>query len=275
MLRRSAPILLLAVLCAAALGGLGILAFLSERFRTLDRDALTGFLNLDRPWLDGTLHAAASTADPVPYALAGALLIAVALVRGRRRLAVALPFVLLGSAVATQAVKHVSSSSRLDAFLRAHYVHISEASWPSGHATAAMTLALCATLVAPVAWRPLVGALGALYAIAVSFSILALSLHFPSDVLGGYLMAMLWVLVAIAVLAALEARAPEEVRPRDVVPSLVVAGGAAAVGVAAIATRPDVLADQTTFVVLAALVAALPLALATGLAVSRGARAAV
>ena len=63
------------------------------------------------------------------------------------------------------------------------------ASWPSGHATAAMSFALCAVLAAPARLRPLVAAVGAAFAVAVCYSFLALAWHYPSDVLGGFLVA--------------------------------------------------------------------------------------
>src|SRR5204863_3674731 len=77
---------------------------------------------------------------------------------------------------------------------------VAAASWPSGHATAAMTVALCAVLVAPAALRPLAAVAGSLFALAVSFSILVQHWHFPSDVVGGYLVAATWGLLAVAAL---------------------------------------------------------------------------
>src|SRR3954454_7543704 len=83
----------------------------------------------------------------------------------------------------------------------------------SRHATAALTLALCAVLVAPRRLRPVVAFLGALFAAAVAYAILILAWHFPSDVLGGFFVAATWVLGAVTVLLALEQRRPERTRP--------------------------------------------------------------
>ena len=80
--------------------------------------------------------------------------------------------------------------------------YISAASWPSGHATAALALVLCAVLVAPAAcarsWR----GLGVAFAAAVGCSLLILAWHMPSDVFGGYLVAALWMALAVAGLRA-------------------------------------------------------------------------
>lgn len=83
---------------------------------------------------------------------------------------------------------------------------VTAASWPSGHATAATALAMCAVLVAPRRLRPTVAALGALFAAAVGFSLLVLAWHLPSDVLGGYLVGALWTALAVAGLRAAKAR---------------------------------------------------------------------
>ncbi len=83
---------------------------------------------------------------------------------------------------------------------------ITAASWPSGHASAATALAMCAVLVAPRHLRPTVAVLGAIFAAAVGFSLLMLAWHLPSDVVGGYLVGTLWVALAVAGLRAAEAR---------------------------------------------------------------------
>ena len=67
-----------------------------------------------------------------------------------------------------------------------------EASFPSGHATAAMSLALVAVIVAPRRWRGWVSVIAAGYAACVGVGLVALVAHYPSDVVGGYLVACAW-----------------------------------------------------------------------------------
>ena len=69
-----------------------------------------------------------------------------------------------------------------------------------------MSLALASVLAVSGSMRPAVAALGALFAVAVSYSFLTLGWHFPSDVFGGFLVAATWTLLAIAGLLATEAR---------------------------------------------------------------------
>jgi hypothetical protein len=56
-----------------------------------------------------------------------------------------------------------------------------------------------------------VGTAGAAFAVAVSYSFLALGWHYPSDVLGGYLVATTWTMAAIAALSTVELRRPRPV----------------------------------------------------------------
>src|SRR5439155_1635421 len=107
------------------------------------------------------------------------------------------------------------------------------------------TLALCAVLVAPRRLRPAAAVLGALLAVAVAYAILILAWHFPSDVLGGFLVATMWVLLLVAALLAAERRRPEAPPAAahsgpPVLWPIELAGGAALAVLAAIAlARPD------------------------------------
>ena len=65
-------------------------------------------------------------------------------------------------------------------------------------------MTLCALLVASPRWRPAVAAVGGVFTVAVGFSLLTLAWHMPSDVIGGFLLAALWVSAAVAVLARVE-----------------------------------------------------------------------
>jgi membrane-associated phospholipid phosphatase len=85
-----------------------------------------------------------------------------------------------------------------------------------------------------------VAAIGALFALAVGLSVVALAWHFPSDVVGGYLVATTWCLLVLAGLRAADARWPEpgtlRAAARTRVPSPRGAIGAAAAVAAAAGT---------------------------------------
>jgi hypothetical protein len=72
-----------------------------------------------------------------------------------------------------------------------------------------MALALAALIIVPRSYRPLVATLGALFTVAVSFSVLILEWHFPSDVVGGFLIATAFGLATFAALRYADERWPE------------------------------------------------------------------
>lgn len=279
MLRRPRPPLIAALACLAGLVLTGVLAYLSPVAAGRDSATLQGFVELDRPRLTPLASFVAHLADPVPYALIGLALIGVALARGRARLAVAIPVVLIAAGATTESLKPLLAHPRHAEWLGDG--QIAAAAWPSGHATAAMALALCGVLAAPPRLRLTAGALGGAFAIGVSYAILMLGWHFPSDVIGGFFVAALWTLLAVAALNALErgspTRTPAASRPvgaLDALGPLALGAGALALAAAVALDRPVAVANyaaaHTTFVAGALAIAALALALAAALA--RGTR---
>jgi membrane-associated phospholipid phosphatase len=176
-------------------------AFKTSAGEHADRAVLDGFVGLQRLHLNGLANLIAEICDPKPFAVLGALLVVVALIRGRPRIALAVAAILLCANEMTELIKPLVSTPRL-----LPGDPMPERSWPSGHATAAMSLALCAILVAPRRRRPIVAVIGAAFAVAVSFAFLTLAWHYPSDVVGGFLVAGTWALSVVAVLFWTEAR---------------------------------------------------------------------
>ena len=76
-----------------------------------------------------------------------------------------------------------------------------------------MTVALCAVLVAPPAYRAAVAFAGFCITIALAYATLGLTWHYPSDVVAGFLVAGLWVALAIVGLRRVEADPPEPAPP--------------------------------------------------------------
>jgi membrane-associated phospholipid phosphatase len=245
--------------------------------RSADASIVNGFADLTRPRLDRLTSFIAHLCDPNKYVVLAALPVIVALVRRRPRVAVMLGMVLLCANETTQLLKPLLAGPR-DPI---QWAPIDAASWPSGHATAAMSLALCSVIAAPARWRPVVAAAMAAFAIAVSYSFLELAWHYPSDVLGGFLVAGTWTLLGIAGLSILEERSPgtaaEAARSRrasfSVGEALAPVGVLVAVaivllGLIVVLQPHQVLAyarEHKTFVVGAGAIGALGMSLASGL----------
>jgi membrane-associated phospholipid phosphatase len=239
-----------------------------------ERDAamLHGFVALDpegRPRLHEAIVVLAGLADPLPYATAGLALVVVALRRGRPARAAAVAALLVVTGLSTQVVKHLLAQPRFEAWLGNQ---VGDAAWPSGHSTAAMTLALCAVLVAPPLLRALTAVAGGAFAAGVGYAVLVLAWHFPSDVLGGFLMAGTWTAVAVAALRVVEPEedAPEQRRGLEPGLGLGVAAAAVLAGVVVAIVPRDAVAlyasERPTLVVGALVLAAVAGALSVGLA---------
>jgi membrane-associated phospholipid phosphatase len=173
-------------------------------FRRVDANVLGGFLQLGRPRLNRITQAVADLCDPMPFIVFAAVPVAIALLRGRPRVALALAVLLLGANESTEVLKPLLTGAR-DPVPGDYLTH---STWPSGHATACMSLALSMVISVPARRRPVVAAVMAAFCVAVVYSFLELGWHYPSDVLGGFEMSTTWALLAVGCLAAYEARHP-------------------------------------------------------------------
>lgn len=207
--------------------------------RRADVSILSGFAQLDRPRLDRVTNVIAGLCDPQRYLFLALIPLVVALLRRRWRLAVMIAAVLLCANETTQLLKPLLAGPRDPVW----WSPITRASWPSGHATASMTLALMIVVSVPARRRPIAAAAAAAFALAVCYSFLELGWHYPSDVLGGFLVAATWTLLGIAGLGLYEARRS---RPPG-----------AAVRATASVTIAEALAPMVALVVLGAVAVAL------------------
>jgi membrane-associated phospholipid phosphatase len=200
-----------AAACVAAFLALLAVVYTTEPGAAADERALHGFGELQRPRLAELADGIANLADPKPFALIGLVLVVIAFVRGYPLVGIAAGVVLVGANVTSQVLKPLLATPR-GAFGE---FDVAAEAFPSGHATAAMSLALAAVMVAPSRFRPVVGFVGAGFALAVGFAIMSLDWHFPSDVAGGYLVAATWCFAALAVLRTgrLKAALPEREEP--------------------------------------------------------------
>lgn len=266
---------MLAAACFAGLALTGLLAYLSPVARWTDSASLQGFTELNEPQRTHAFDQIAHLADPVPYGVLGLALAGLALARGRRHVALAIPAVLVLAGLSAETLKPLLAQPRFQEWLGDG--QIQAASWPSGHATAAMALALTGILAVPARIRPTAAVVGGGFAMAVAYAILALGWHFPSDVLGGFLLAALWTLLAIEAINRAEARWPTAARSRerpasagDLLPAATIVAGALAMAAAVALARPRAILDfaerYTAFVAGAIAIAVLALALATLLA---------
>ncbi len=192
--------LALAGACVVALAAIWLIAELVPAAHTKDAVILSEFVSLDRPRLETIGNFLLHLLNPSLFILWGIALVAVALAREQPRVAIAVVAVLCLAPLTADILKPLVAHPHD----QIGYVHIGAASWPSGHSTAAAALALSAVLVSPPSLRTAVATAGAIFVLAVGGSLLMLAWHMPSDVVGGWFVAALWMSLALAALRAAE-----------------------------------------------------------------------
>ncbi len=194
----------LAGLCVLSMVAVWVLAELVPAAQLKDAVALHDFTLLSRPAVDRPAEFLLHLLDPLQFVLWGIALVAVALARGRPRVALAIVAVMALAPYTAETLKPLAAHPHM----HVGAIRVGAASWPSGHSTAAMALSLAAVLAAPQRLRVLVAWVGAAFSLAVGCALLILAWHMPSDVLGGYLVAAFWTSLAVAALRASERRWP-------------------------------------------------------------------
>jgi membrane-associated phospholipid phosphatase len=194
-----APAWLLAL--AGALSGLvAILAWAVRdlpAFRDLDTETLIEASGRDHGVLGDVAGWMVHLGDPLAQALllgAGAVF---ALACGRRDLAAVGLALALAADLTTLALKHLLAAPRFDHRLGED--QIGPDAFPSGHTTAAFSLAFAWIVFASRGRRRAVAAVGVTAATAVGISVVVLRWHFPSDALGGFLVAAAWACAMCAI----------------------------------------------------------------------------
>jgi membrane-associated phospholipid phosphatase len=172
--------------------------------RRVDANVLGGFYQLGRPNLNRVTESIAGLCDPFPFIVLAAVPVAIALLRGRPRVALTIAVLLLGANESTEVLKPLLTGARDPV----PGLFITHSTWPSGHATACMSLALAMVISVPARRRPVAAAVMAAFCVAITYSFLELGWHYPSDVLGGFEMSTTWALLAVGGLTTYEAHHP-------------------------------------------------------------------
>ena len=243
MTRPARPLLRGVAACAVLFGLLLVAAYAWPHARWVDASSLQGFIDLQRPSVNRVAVRIGGLGDPRAVIAITLGLAAIALARSRPRVALAVVVLVGLTSISSQLLKALLAYPRynLDG------TGVGPDAFPSGHSTAAMTLAIAGVLVAPRKLRPLAAFVGVGFAIGVGFSVIALGWHFPSDVAGGFLLATAWGLAIAAALRGAAARWPDGTgRSRGAVMVREVVDRAAAVGLLAVAIAGLALAALAT-----------------------------
>lgn len=201
--------------CTAGLVAVALLAYGSGSVQRLDATVLARFVNGSGPHSNSLASAITLLGDPPALLLMLALACGIGWARGRPRSVAAAVVVVAGANLTTQIFKLALGHPHARELLGAD--QLAWDGFPSGHETAVASIAIAFAFVVPKRLLPLVAALGTGLAAAMGWSVLVLNWHYPSDVVGGILVAASWgfaVLAAIRFAAGVDSRRPAQLGRR-------------------------------------------------------------
>ncbi|MEV4690490.1 phosphatase PAP2 family protein [Micromonospora echinospora] len=235
-------LVVLALLQTAAFVVVWRFAVHTELGQWLDTVALTGNrIGQDR--IDGPVDTLLNAMSVVSLLAATAVIGFIALIRGRKALAVTATLLIAGANVTTQLLKHflVRPDFGIDPERAA-----AGNSLPSGHTSVAASVAVALILVLPRKLRAAGAFLGAGYAAAAGVATLSAGWHRPSDAVAAYLVVGAWAAVAGLMLLVFQ-REQAVVEPGDAHRvAAAVLGGVGAVALLASALALSWLVDRST-----------------------------
>ncbi|MFJ8830738.1 phosphatase PAP2 family protein [Micromonospora aurantiaca] len=235
-------LVVLALIQTAAFGLVWRFAVHTELGQWLDTVALTGNrIGQDR--IDGPVNTLLNAMSVVSLLAATAVIGFIALIRGRKALAVTATLLIAGANVTTQLLKYylVRPDFGIDPERAA-----AGNSLPSGHTAVAASVAIALILVLPRKLRVAGAFLGAGYAAAAGVATLSAGWHRPSDAVAAYLVVGAWAAAAGLVLLFFQ-REQAVVEPGDAHRMAgAVLGGIGVVALLASAVALSWLVDRST-----------------------------
>src|SRR4051794_24877802 len=194
--RRSIEVCVAAsTVCAAGVVIVYLLAVRTRRGQALELIASRGRL-IQPPRVQGAAPVLLQTISVGSLALVMTVLLSIAMLRGDRLVAAIAATVVAGAVASTEVLKHwvLTRPQLIDNTVR---------SYPSGHATVALSLVIAAIVVQSSRSRTLWAAvIGVAYALAIGTATVVAGWHRPSDVFGAWLMVGAWSFAGVAVLRA-------------------------------------------------------------------------
>lgn len=132
-------------------------------------------------------------------------LVAVVYLAFQRRMRAALLLIMLaGGRLLVEIQK--TTLGRPRPFAPEHLVTVKSMSFVSAHAANSMITYVGIALLLPIPqrWRPLAVAVAVVFSILIGFSRVALGVHWPTDVLGGWTFGVAWILICMRLASARE-----------------------------------------------------------------------
>ena len=164
-----------------------------QETNAVDDAMLTTIHGMETPFLDNFIPVATNFGGVFVIVALTVILLALFVYKKEYQRAILLGLSMAGAAALNVVLKSVFERARPDLWDK--LVHESSYSFPSGHSmlTAALGLALIVALWNS-RWRWWVVGFSALYVLFIGFTRLYLGVHYPTDVLAGWLVSGAWVM---------------------------------------------------------------------------------
>jgi len=142
------------------------------------------------------------------------LIVAYLLYKKQRRNALLVTFGVGGAAAANLVLKYVFQRDRPSLWSQLIIEH--GYSFPSGHAMASSALVLCLIVILwNTRWRLVALIGGGIIALLIGVSRLYFGVHYPSDILAGWSVSLVWVFIVVVIVRGLSfLRRPNQVEPK-------------------------------------------------------------
>ncbi|PLS80854.1 hypothetical protein CYG49_03755 [Candidatus Saccharibacteria bacterium] len=171
----------------------------------VDIAILQSLRSISNPQLDALFLFITELGGTLFIILAGALLIGALFLNGHKRSALAVLFSVGGAGLINMILK--LSFQRVRPDLWTPIIFEKAYSFPSGHAMGSSALALSVIILLwRTKWRYLALIIGSIYVVLIGTSRVYLGVHYPSDVIGGWCISLVWVLIVRTTLKKFELR---------------------------------------------------------------------
>ena len=168
----------------------------------IDGAILQWFRGLHTPWLDGFVSVMTDVGGTVGVALILLALVGLFVWKKKYQALWQLGLGVLGAVAINLILKNIFTRDRPD--LWASIVNETSYSFPSGHAMASSAVALSVILIFwQTRYRWLITVLAVDYMLFVGATRLYLGVHYPTDILGGWVMSSFWVIVVAVIIGTL------------------------------------------------------------------------
>lgn len=171
----------------------------------LDQAVLLGIHQVHSPWLDALVASTTDIGGLIGVVVLTLLAVGLLCLARKYRAVVQLLIGVGGAGLMNVLLKNMFERARPD--LWQWLVHESSYSFPSGHAMASSALAMSVVLILwHTRWRWGAVAAAALYTVYVGLTRLYLGVHYPSDIIGAWIISAAWVVLASMVIGTIKPR---------------------------------------------------------------------